>query len=370
MHDQSTQCASAIVALPAVIDLGCQDRAYEQLYAAVADGASVVIADLTAATLCDCSSLRRLVAIQHLAAARGGQLRLAITPGSPVHHMAQLMDLDHLLPIYPSVVQAAAAGPLPHLNAPGLRHPAAGTAVVADISDLIGADLLHILRWQAQFGEIRRRRRDPASRPALATTWETLARLIDLHMRAKDVICVPAICDPGRQGRTLAREIEGAHENIREMIRETSRQLPGSPRWWHLATTTLSAWTVQADCEKHGLLADYRRRAGPVLRCQLALQWRAFMDAQIRDQDLSRPRRIVPGRSAPQPDQRGVPAMSTEDSAQGLARSSRVTPASSTFPAVRTPLVTARRVGRAPMHPGTHRERRRRGTACDAAPMH
>ncbi len=83
MHDQSAQCASVIVALPAVIDLARQDRAYEQLYAAVADGASVVIADLTAATLCDCSSLRRLVAIQHLAAARGGQLRLAITPGSP-----------------------------------------------------------------------------------------------------------------------------------------------------------------------------------------------------------------------------------------------------------------------------------------------
>src|SRR5437868_1407852 len=183
-HDQSAQRASVIVALPAVIDLGCQHRAYEQLYAAVADRASVVIADLTAATWCDCSSLRRLVAIQHLAAARGGQLRLAITPGSPVHHMAQLMDLDHLLPIYPSVVQAAAAGPLPHLNEPGLRHPAAGTAVVADITELIGADLLRISRWQAQFGEIRRRRRDPASRPALATAWDTLVRLIDLHMRA------------------------------------------------------------------------------------------------------------------------------------------------------------------------------------------
>jgi anti-anti-sigma factor len=307
MNDYSAHRASVTVALPAVIDLAHQDRAYEQLYAAVADGASVVIADLTATALCDCSSLRRLVAIRHQAAARGGQLRLAITPGSPVHHMAQLMDLDHLLPIYPSVVQAAAAGPLPHSNAPALRHPAAGTAVVADITDLIGADLLHILRWQAKFGEIRRRRRDPASWPALATTWGTLARLIDLHMRAKDVVCVPAICGPGRQGRTLAREIEDAHENIREMIRESRRQLPGSPRWWHLATTALSAWTAQADCEEHGLLAEYRRYASPALRCRLALQWRAFMDAQIRDQDPSRGRRILPDRSAPPPDERGAP---------------------------------------------------------------
>jgi hypothetical protein len=41
--------------------------------------------------------------------------------------------------------------------------------------------------------------------------------------------------------------------------------------------------------------------------------------------------------------------MSTEDSAQGLARSSRVRPVSSTIPALRTPLpVTARRVGPRP----------------------
>src|SRR2546430_8744037 len=88
MHANRPRRAPFLGALPAAIDLARQDRAYEQLYAAVADGASVVIADLTAATLCDCSSLRRLVAIQHLAAARGGQLRVAITPGSPVQHMA------------------------------------------------------------------------------------------------------------------------------------------------------------------------------------------------------------------------------------------------------------------------------------------
>ena len=82
--------------------------------------------------------------------------------------------------------------------------------------------------------------------------------------------------------------------------------------------------------------------------------------------------RILPARAGYSPIApcRNQTARSTEDSAQGLARSSRITPASSTLPAVRTPLVTARRVGRAPMHPGTHRERRRRGTACDAAPMH
>src|SRR5262249_13498333 len=107
-----------------------------------------------------------------------------------------------------------AAGSLPSLNAPRSRHPAAQTAARAEIADLIEADLLHILRWQAQLGEMRRRRRDPASLPALVTTWDILARLIELHMRAKDEICSPAICDPGPQGRALAREIQAAHQNI------------------------------------------------------------------------------------------------------------------------------------------------------------
>lgn len=125
MHDQPARLAFVIVALPAVIDLASQDLAYERLCAAVAESASVVIADLTATVLCDCSSLRRLIAIQHQAV-RGGQLRLAITPGSPVHLMAQRMDLDHLLPIYSSTSQATAAGSLPHLNTPGARLLAQG----------------------------------------------------------------------------------------------------------------------------------------------------------------------------------------------------------------------------------------------------
>lgn len=122
MRDQSAHPVSVIVALPAEIDFASQDQAYEQLRAAVAGGAQVVIGDLTATTFCDCSSLRRLAAIRHQATG-GSQLRLAITPGSAVHRTAQLMDLDHLLPIYPSAAQAAAAGSLPYLNASGSRLP-------------------------------------------------------------------------------------------------------------------------------------------------------------------------------------------------------------------------------------------------------
>jgi anti-anti-sigma regulatory factor len=284
MRHQQVLYAPVIVRLPAQIDITSAERAYDRLYAAFASGASVVIADFTATMFCDCSSLRRLAAIQNRAAARDAQLRLAIPPGGPVHRVAQLMDLDHLLPVFPSSQEAAAAGPVPRLNAPGLPRRPRRTATMADIIDLGGASRLHILRWQAQLGQLRRQRCDPASRPELGATWDTLASLIDLHMRAEDEICGPAIYGRTAEGMALAREAEDAHEDIREMIHETSLHPPGSPQWWHLATTTLSAWARQCDHEEHGPPAGYRRRADPALRRELGRRWRAFREACIRDQ--------------------------------------------------------------------------------------
>jgi hypothetical protein len=155
---------------------------------------------------------------------------------------------------------------------------------MADIIDLIGADHLHIMRWAARLGELSRQGDGHVSRSALVTTWKTLATLIDLHMSADEEVCGPAVFGSDPQGPALARQIEDAHEDIREIIRETNLQRPGSLPWWHLVKTTLAAWAVQLDEEAHGPMADRRRRADPALRAQLADQWRAFADALIRDQ--------------------------------------------------------------------------------------
>jgi hypothetical protein len=154
---------------------------------------------------------------------------------------------------------------------------------MCDIIDLIRADYLHIMRWAAQFGELGRQDSEE-SRPALASTWLTLASLIDLHMRADDEICGPVVFGTAPRGRALARQARAGHEDIREMIGETSLYPPGSPPWWHLARAALAAWAVYFDQEEHGALAEYRHRADPLLRNQLATRWRAFAEAQIRDQ--------------------------------------------------------------------------------------
>ncbi|MGD0243658.1 MAG: hemerythrin domain-containing protein [Streptosporangiaceae bacterium] len=153
---------------------------------------------------------------------------------------------------------------------------------MAAIIELIAADHLHIMRWQMRLAELRHRS-EPSQSPALAATWDTLTALIDLHMAADEEVCGPALYGTGPDGLELARQARDAHADIREIIREASQFPAGSPRWWALATVALAAWTQCLHREVYGPLADCRGRASRGLRARLGRQWRAFMDAQIRD---------------------------------------------------------------------------------------
>lgn len=114
------------VQLPAEIDLANQDRAYDRLYAAIVSGAGVVIADFTSTTFCDCSSLRRLLAIQRRAAAQGAELRLVIPPNGQVYRLAQFLDVHQLLRVYPATRDAASGTtPRPSMPRPRPVAPAA-----------------------------------------------------------------------------------------------------------------------------------------------------------------------------------------------------------------------------------------------------
>ena len=102
------ETGAAMVKLAAEIDLTNSERACGQLDAAIACGAAVVVADLTSTRFCDCSSLRRLLAVQQRAAAAGVQIRFVMPSGSPVRRLAGLTGLDKPLHIYPSVCEATA----------------------------------------------------------------------------------------------------------------------------------------------------------------------------------------------------------------------------------------------------------------------
>lgn len=280
MLHQVTHRVPAVVALPAEIDLTSAERAYGELHAAFAGGAAAVIADFSATTFCDCSSLRRLLAVQHRAACRGARLVLVIPHGSPVSRLAELVSLDSRLPVYPSLREAAAQ--LPETR--GDRPPAAGRQEVvrmADILDVIRASRLEIVRCQSRFSELAGQRGGPESRQAQAAMWDMLAALISLHLSAEDEICLPAAW-PGPEGPARARAMLDDHEDIRELIREARLQPPGSPLWRQLTAAALEALAGEFGREEHGLLAILGR-ADPTLRQRLARQWRSFAEAQQSD---------------------------------------------------------------------------------------
>lgn len=111
MDDQvASRGAYAIVALPAEIGPATIRQVYERLYAAVASGAPIIIADLTGTHFCDAAGMRHLLVIREEAAARGSQLRLVIPPGVPMREVLVLLGADHLLPVYSSLREAS--GPL------------------------------------------------------------------------------------------------------------------------------------------------------------------------------------------------------------------------------------------------------------------
>lgn len=108
MDDQARHGAT-VVPLPTEIDFSNAERAYNRLYAALADGAEVVIADLSGTVFCDARALRGLLILHCQAAVETAQLRLAIPTGGQVERVVELMGFDHVLNLYASVGEAAAA---------------------------------------------------------------------------------------------------------------------------------------------------------------------------------------------------------------------------------------------------------------------
>ena len=102
------QPVSAVVALPAEIDVYNREQAYSRIHSACASGASVVIADFTGTRFCDCACLNRLLRVYNQAAGHDAQLRLVISPGAPVREVVKLLGLDRQLPVYANIDAAQA----------------------------------------------------------------------------------------------------------------------------------------------------------------------------------------------------------------------------------------------------------------------
>jgi anti-sigma B factor antagonist len=97
-----------IVAFPPEIDATSAGRAYDKLSWALASGASVVVADLTATRFCDSAGIRCMLMAHNRAVGIGAQLRLAVSPGGPVAQAVELMGVGQLLAVYATANDATA----------------------------------------------------------------------------------------------------------------------------------------------------------------------------------------------------------------------------------------------------------------------
>jgi len=110
--DAERPAEPVVVALPAEIDIANSGTVASQLRAAIAPGARVVVADLSMTTFCDSSGVRVLVLARNWATADGVQLQL-VAPAGPTLMVLELTGLGRLVPVYPTLREALAAGPGP-----------------------------------------------------------------------------------------------------------------------------------------------------------------------------------------------------------------------------------------------------------------
>ena len=101
---------TVIVRLPAEIDVTVADELREALLAVLNQGALGLIVDMTATTFCDSAGITALVRAVRRAAALGATLRLAASAPS-VLRVFNLVGIDRLIDIYPSVLAARASLP-------------------------------------------------------------------------------------------------------------------------------------------------------------------------------------------------------------------------------------------------------------------
>lgn len=101
---------TAVVRLPAEIDLTVADELREALLGVLNQGALGLIVDMTATTFCDSAGIAALARAARRAAAGGATLRLAVSAPTVLRVFA-LVGIDRLIEIYPDVAAARASLP-------------------------------------------------------------------------------------------------------------------------------------------------------------------------------------------------------------------------------------------------------------------
>ena len=101
---------TAVVAVPEEVDVTNSDGLRDALLGALNGGAAGLVVDMTGTTFCDSAGLTALARAARRAAASDALMRLAVAAPA-VLRVLNLVGMDRLIDVYPSVPDALASLP-------------------------------------------------------------------------------------------------------------------------------------------------------------------------------------------------------------------------------------------------------------------
>jgi len=170
---------------------------------------------------------------------------------------------------------------------------------MADIIELILDDHRRIRLLRDELHAAAGQEDEPAAGDALASAWDSLAGLIELHLSGQGEIGLRLV--PGIGAGTRAGSGPGAgpgsgpgageqmphaaaaHDAIRVAAAEARSQPAGSGPWWQAVRTALSIWAEQLDHVERAVLPGFGRRTDGAQRDQLGRRWLTFRAARLLD---------------------------------------------------------------------------------------
>lgn len=97
---------SAVVRFPAEVDRDSASGAREKALVLLNRGVTGLVLDFSATFFCDSSGINGVFRIDQRARATGASLRLAVRPGSQVRRTFDLVGMDRLVPVLPTLAAA------------------------------------------------------------------------------------------------------------------------------------------------------------------------------------------------------------------------------------------------------------------------
>lgn len=116
---------TAVVSAAGEIDLTNAEYLRDALLSTLNAGAAGLVVDLTAATFLDSAGVTALVRASRRASANEAALRLAVTAPA-VLRVIELVGLNQLVPVYPSVAEAIASLPVQETVIDNSTHAPSG----------------------------------------------------------------------------------------------------------------------------------------------------------------------------------------------------------------------------------------------------